>query len=67
MRPLEKLALPKEEVVMVGDSLVDIQAAQNTGIRIFAIPSGATKREVLEQAQPTVILDQLTDLLHYVS
>jgi len=64
---IEKLALPKEEVVMVGDSLVDIQAAQNTGIRIFAIPSGATKREVLEQAQPTVILDQLTDLLHYVS
>jgi phosphoglycolate phosphatase len=64
---IEKLALPKEEVVMVGDSLVDIQAAQNTGIRSFAIPSGATKREALEQAQPTRILDRLTDLTHYLS
>ena len=64
---IEKLALPREEVVMVGDSLVDIQAAQNTGIRIFAIPSGSTKREALEQAKPTVILDRLTDLLNYAS
>ena len=64
---IEKLALPREEVVMVGDSLVDIQAAQNTGIRIFAIPSGSTKREALEQAKPTAILDRLTDLLNYAS
>jgi 4-hydroxybenzoate polyprenyltransferase len=39
----------------------------NVTFIIFAIPSGTTKREVLEQAQPTVILDRLTDLLHYVS
>jgi phosphoglycolate phosphatase len=64
---IEKLALPKEEVVMVGDSLIDIQAAQNTGIRVFAVPSGATPREALAEAQPTVILDRLTDLLPYVS
>ena len=64
---IEKLALPKEEVVMVGDSLIDIQAAQNTGIRIFAIPSGATKREVLEHAQPTAVLDRIIDLLYHVS
>ncbi len=63
---IEKLALPKEEVVMVGDSLVDIQAAQNTGIRVFAVPSGTTKREALEQAKPTAVLDRLTDLLNYV-
>lgn len=61
-----KLGLPKEEVVMVGDSLVDIHAAQNTGIRIFAIPSGTTRREDLQQAQPTVILDRLTDLIQYL-
>jgi len=61
-----ELGLPKEEVVMVGDSLVDIHAAQNTGIRIFAIPSGTTKREDLRQARPTAILDRLTDLINYL-
>jgi HAD superfamily hydrolase (TIGR01662 family) len=61
-----KMALAREEVVMVGDSLVDIQSAKNTGIRIFAVPSGVTKREVLEQARPTAVLDRLGDLLKYV-
>ena len=63
---LEKMVLPPEEVVMVGDSLIDIQSAKNTGIRVFAIASGATQREVLEQAQPTAVLDRLMDLLRYV-
>ena len=61
---IEKLALPKDEVVMVGDSLVDIQAAQNTGIRIFAVPSGTTPREVLQEAEPTALLERLSDLLN---
>ncbi len=64
---IEKLGLPKEEIIMVGDSLVDIQAAQNTGIRVFAVPSGTTRREALDQARPTVLLDRLTGLLDYVS
>jgi len=61
---IEKLALPKDEVVMVGDSLVDIQAARNTGIRIFAVPSGTTPREVLQEAEPTALLERLSDLLN---
>jgi phosphoglycolate phosphatase len=61
-----KMALPREEVVMVGDSLVDIETAKNSGIRIFAIPSGVTQREVLEKAQPTAVLDRLVDLLKYL-
>jgi phosphoglycolate phosphatase len=63
---IAKMALPKEQVVMVGDSRVDIRAAQNAGIRVFAVPSGTTRREDLEQARPTVILDRLIDLLIYV-
>jgi len=63
---IEKLALPKDEVVMVGDSLVDIQAAQNTGIRIFAVPSGTTRKEVLQEAKPTALLERLSDLLNHL-
>jgi phosphoglycolate phosphatase len=64
---IEKLALPKDGVVMVGDSLVDIEAARNAGIRIFAVPSGTTPREALHRANPTAILDRLTDLLNHLS
>ncbi len=63
---LEKMALSQEEVVMVGDSLIDIQSAKSAGIRVFSIASGTTKRELLEQAQPTGVLDRLRDLLKYV-
>ena len=63
---MDKMGLPKEEVIMIGDSLIDIQTARNTGIRVFAVPSGVTKREILEQAQPTAILERLIDLFHYV-
>jgi phosphoglycolate phosphatase-like HAD superfamily hydrolase len=51
---------------MVGDSLVDIESAKNTGIRIFAIPSGVTQRDILEKAQPTAVLDKLLGLLKYI-
>ena len=61
-----KMGTYPEEVIMVGDSLIDIKTAKNAGIRVFAVPSGVTKREVLEQAQPTVILERLSDLLNYV-
>src|SRR4030042_4348622 len=63
---MDKMGLYKEEVIMVGDSLIDIQTAKNAGIRVFAVPSGATKKEVLEQAQPTVILERLSVLLNYI-
>ena len=63
---IERLALPKEAIVMVGDSLVDIEAARNAGIRVFAVPSGTTPREVLQRANPTAILDRLMDLLNHL-
>jgi phosphoglycolate phosphatase len=63
---MDKMGLSQEEVIMVGDSLIDIQTAKNAAILVFAVPSGVTKREVLEQAQPTVILERLSDLLNYV-
>jgi phosphoglycolate phosphatase len=63
---MDKMGLSKEEVIMVGDSLTDIQTAKNAGIRVFAVPSGVTKKEVLEQAKPTVILERLSVLLNYI-
>lgn len=63
---IQKMGLPETEVVMVGDSPIDIEAARNAGIRVFAVPSGTTERAVLEHAGPTKLLDRLTDLLKFV-
>jgi phosphoglycolate phosphatase len=63
---IEKMGLGKEEVVFIGDSLIDIQTGKNAGVRVFAVPTGVSRREDLEKAQPAVILDRLLDLLNYL-
>jgi phosphoglycolate phosphatase len=63
---IEKMGLRKEEVIMVGDSLIDVKTAQNAGVRVFAIATGITPREDLERAQPTWVFDKLIDLLDHV-
>jgi 2-phosphoglycolate phosphatase len=63
LHAIERMRLKREEVIFVGDSSIDIQTGQNAGVRVFAVPTGVTKREDLEKAQPTLILDHLLDLL----
>ncbi|MBI5966913.1 MAG: HAD family hydrolase [Deltaproteobacteria bacterium] len=63
---IEKMGLPNEEVIFVGDSLIDIQTGKNAGVRVFVVPTGVARREELEKAQPAVIMDRLTDLLKYL-
>jgi len=63
---IEKMGLRNEEVVFIGDSLIDIQTGKNAGIRVFALPTGVTTREELEKARPTLILNSLLDLLNYL-
>jgi 2-phosphoglycolate phosphatase len=62
---IEKMGLQNKEVIFVGDSLIDLQTGKNAGVRVFAVPTGVTRREDLEKARPTVILDKLIDLLQY--
>jgi HAD superfamily hydrolase (TIGR01662 family) len=61
---LEKMNLPKENVIFVGDSLIDIQTGHNAAMRIFAIPTGVCAREELQKANPDRILEGLFDLLN---
>jgi phosphoglycolate phosphatase len=62
---IEKMGMAREEVVFVGDTPVDIQTGKNAGVRVYAVPTGVAKRDALEKAQPTLILDRLLDLLIY--
>jgi 2-phosphoglycolate phosphatase len=63
---MEKMGVKKEETLFVGDTVIDIQTAKNAGVRAVAVPTGNTAREDLEKAQPTVLLNRLSDLLLYV-
>jgi 2-phosphoglycolate phosphatase len=63
---MEKMGLRNEEVVFIGDSLIDIETGKNAGVRVFAIPTGVSTREELERARPTLILNGLPDLFNYI-
>ncbi len=63
---MERMGLKKDETVLVGDSLIDIETARNAGIRVYAVPTGNTSRKDLENARPTAVLTRLLDLLQYV-
>lgn len=64
---IERMGLEKDETVFVGDSVIDIQTAQNAGIGVYAVPTGNTTREDLEEARPTAVLTRFLDLVNYVS
>lgn len=63
---IERMGLRNEEVVFIGDSLIDIQTGKNAGVRVFAIPTGVTTREELEKARPALILNNLLDFLNQI-
>jgi phosphoglycolate phosphatase len=66
IRVLKEMGLPKETVIFVGDSGIDVQTGKNAGVRVFAVPTGLATREDLEKAQPNRILNRLRDLFDHV-
>lgn len=53
--------IPKDQVILVGDSPNDIRAANQYGIKVLAVYSGWTPREELEPLKPTWICADLSD------
>lgn len=53
----EKLGVEKEDILYVGDSLVDLAAARNTGVRHILVTYGYEKEEVLRQAGAEALAD----------
>ena len=63
---IEQTQTPKERCVMVGDSVFDLQMAQNTPISSIAVSCGAQPPELLQRYQPLLCLQQPTELLNYI-
>lgn len=60
---IKVLSVNKKRVVMVGDSIHDMQMAINAGVSSIAVNCGANSLEQLQQFNPLLNLQQTTELL----
>lgn len=51
-----------DEVILVGDTPIDIESARNAGIRVVAVTWGFARRELLADASPDAIADTMAEL-----
>ena len=56
----------KERVEMIGDSIHDIQMANNAGIAAIAVSCGANSEAELQQHKPLLNLSKTTELLKFL-
>jgi 2-phosphoglycolate phosphatase len=60
---LQRLGLPKERVLYVGDMTVDIQTARSAGVTVWAVATGSEERQALEDAKPDRLLADLPEMV----
>jgi pyrophosphatase PpaX len=66
MKCLKYLKRNAGDCIVVGDSVVDIRAGKNAGIRTVAVLSGIFERKELEREKPDLILKNISELLPYL-
>ena len=59
---LERLSIPPEAVLYVGDSVVDAEAAMRAGVPFAAVLSGPTPRDAFSMFETRMVLDSVLDL-----
>ncbi len=58
---VEKLGYPEEQILIIGDTLHDLEVAQGLGVEVLLVANGHQSRERLLQKTPDVI-ENLTEL-----
>lgn len=64
---LEKYHLQPQQMLMVGDSMNDIKAAQNAGCASFALTYGYNHGAPISDSNPDFIADSIADLIEVVA
>lgn len=62
----EALATPKSETLYVGDSVLDIRAARDSGVYVAAVVGGIHTRDQLMREGPDYVLDSLSKVAEIV-
>ena len=60
---LQRLGLMRDEVLYVGDAMVDIQFARNAGIKVVCVKTGAQDNALLEKEKPDYLVDNLKEMI----
>jgi phosphoglycolate phosphatase len=60
---LERLNVPDEQALYVGDMTVDIQTARAAGVRVWAVPTGSEDWQTLKDAKPDRMLNGLQEMV----
>ena len=60
---IERFGLQREDVLYIGDSVIDAQAAQKAGVDFVGVTSGVTTTEELEQFSHVMILKDIKGVL----
>jgi 2-phosphoglycolate phosphatase len=63
LRAIQRLGLPSDHVLYVGDMTVDIQTARSAGVRVWAVATGSEERRALEDAKPDRLLADLQEMV----
>lgn len=58
------LGVPCAALLHVGDSAIDVEAARNAGVRVWALPHGYNAGQPIEQARPDAVLPDLMSVAH---
>ncbi len=59
---VNRLALPKSEVLYVGDMVIDILTARDAGLTVWSIPTGSEAIEALQAARPDHLMSSFSEL-----
>jgi phosphoglycolate phosphatase len=60
---ITKHSLQKDETIMVGDTLFDIEGAHEAGIKCLAVGYGFSSKEMLEVAKPDYYVEDVESLM----
>ncbi len=63
----DELGVTTDRTLMVGDTIHDLEMAQNARAAAVAVCSGSESRTILEEARPLVCLDRATELPSWLS
>ncbi len=58
-----RVGLAPDEVVYVGDMLLDIEVGRRAGVAVYAIPTGSATRQALLEGRPDRLLHRFSELL----
>ena len=63
---IKELGLPKEEILYVGDSDVDMIVASNASIDVVGVTYGYRPKEILEKYNPKYLINDILEILEIV-